>query len=781
MKRLLSILFILIISMGRVWGDDAKSLLPRYNYHYTAADSAALRKINERMDSVRRGEKRPTVALVLSGGGAKGFAYIGAMKILQEKNIPIDMVIGCSIGGLMGGLYSMGYDMEELEKTLPYLDWMEIMTDKIPRRILSHQDRTYKDSYNISLPIYKTPGISPSGEKQSGFMKGLPSGLAQGYNAQNLFSALSVGYEYETDFFDMEVPYATVALDLLSNHLKVFHEGNINVAMRSTMSIPGVFAPVKIEDKVLIDGGFMDNFPVSLAKDMGADYIISLYVGSKGKNVPDDIVNVLDVATQYMCTTDMASLEKNTQLVDFFCNPDVYDFGPLSFTDEAIKKLISIGYDAMKAQEGELDSLAIVIGGSRKIIKKKAINLFTTPVKISDVEITGLDAKELEVVEHRVGMKNFRKKLSEPVSKADIDKLISSIVALNTYESVSYIIQGAEEPFRLIIKCVPGPLHQLGVAVRFDTEDVFSVGLHFGLNYHKLTGSKLDFTAKASINPKADLRYSYAFAKFPTINVSASCRYTNTDVFANNLNLLELSYFGAEAKAYLSNARLSMFDFKAGVFNTYYDVRRYQPSVDFVTDFPTQVNRFGPFAELLFNSKDDKYYAHKGLSVDLKYHWNVVTGVNKTNYHALVFNIGGVIPLHKQVALIPNLYNRFLFGNEPIALDRNMLGGSMAGRYFEQQIQFMSINTVIPQDNMLSAGSLSLRYEPVKDVYVSAVGNIARTAHSFDTFFQNSQPFIWGAGIEAAYDSIIGPCVFNVHYNSFDKRVGVYFGVGYEF
>lgn len=781
-RKFISVIVLTLGVAASLAADEARSKLPRYNYHYTREDSLALSKINARMDTLRSTYGRPTVGLVLSGGGAKGFAYVGAIKYLEEKGVPVDLVVGTSIGGLMGGLYAMGYPMAELEEVLPQLGWMAIMTDKVARNTLSFAQKDYIDTYNISMPFYSAPSLSAKQEETDlrRILGSLPAGYSHGYNVMNLFSALSVGYEDDIDFFDMEVPYATVALDVMTNHLKVFHEGNIKTAMRSTMSIPGIFTPMKIGDKVLVDGGFMDNFPLSLAKDMGADYIIALDVSSQTVTTAKDVENLVDVLMAYMNSVDREAYHKNRALADFYCNPDVYEYDMLSFNDEAIEDLIQIGYEAMESQEAELDSLMNIISGPINPRTKRAVNLFRTPIHVGEIQLRGISDRDLKEVQKRIGYTEILQYLDEPLSKYEIDKIIAKLVSLDTFETVNYSIQGDHEPYTLVIDCVQGPIHHLGASVRFDTEEVVSAGLHIGLNYHRLTGHKFDLYTKVSMNPSAQVKYSYDFANFPTINLSGSLRYTNADVLANNNNLLSFTYTGASAKLYLSDINLSVFDFKAGVKDTSYWIRKYLSSTSNINQIPTRVSVFAPFAELYYNTTDDKYFPHEGMVASMKYDWSIPTYGYEENYHTVYLELRKVYQLRDRLALIPSFYSRFQMGAAPVTLDMNIVGGNIAGRYVPQQIPFMGINTVVAHDRLLSVAGIQARYQPFKDVYFSAVTNYARSASSFKNFGQSTAD-LWGVGVEAAYDSLFGPAVFNIHWNSYDKRVGIYLGIGYTF
>ena len=295
MKRLISTILLAVVAFSMMQPLSARSVDP-------VKDSIAIAQMRQRMDEIRK--TRPTVALVLSGGGAKGAAHVGVIKRIEELGIPVDMVLGTSMGGLIGALYSLGYTSEQMDTIVSNIDWGWALSDKLSREFISYEDMKYKEKYMLSIPFYYEKDyfeakvqndsryemhrkhhedfhIGADQESGLAMMKrnllgSLPSGYIYGQNVNNLISSLTVGYQDSIDFKDLPKPYICIAADMVTGKAKIWHSGKSNQAMRSTMSIPGMFAPVRVDGMVLVDGGIRDNYPTALAREMGADIIIGV-------------------------------------------------------------------------------------------------------------------------------------------------------------------------------------------------------------------------------------------------------------------------------------------------------------------------------------------------------------------------------------------------------------------------------------------------------------------------------------------------------------------------
>jgi Predicted esterase of the alpha-beta hydrolase superfamily len=219
--------------------------------------------------------ERPKVAIVLSGGGAKGMAHIGALEVIKKVGIPIDYYVGTSMGSIIGGLSAIGYSPEQLDSMVRLQNWTMLLSDKIPRANQNMEEREANEKYVISVPFGSTMKLHQGG------------GLIKGQNLANLFSELTIGYHDSLDFNKLPVPFACVSDNIVTGKEVNFHSGILAQAMRASMAIPGVFTPVRIDSMVLVDGGVINNYPANVAKRMGADIIIGIDVQSKLKNASE--------------------------------------------------------------------------------------------------------------------------------------------------------------------------------------------------------------------------------------------------------------------------------------------------------------------------------------------------------------------------------------------------------------------------------------------------------------------------------------------------------------
>ena len=218
-------------------------------------------------DKDSKDEHRKKVAVVLSGGGAKGMAHIGVLKVLERAGIPIDIVTGTSMGSIIGGLYAIGYNSHSLDSMVRVQDWSYVITDREDMRNQSLSDRQKQNTY-----VFSTGLTIGKRDKNAG-------GLIKGKNLAELFNQLCVGFTDSLDFSkDLPKPFACVATDIIDNSEVDFHSGRLPQAMRASMAIPAAFSPVRIGDKVLVDGGLRNNYPADLAREMGADIIIGVTV-----------------------------------------------------------------------------------------------------------------------------------------------------------------------------------------------------------------------------------------------------------------------------------------------------------------------------------------------------------------------------------------------------------------------------------------------------------------------------------------------------------------------
>ena len=268
-------------------------------------------------------QNRPKVAVVLSGGGAKGTAHIGALKVIEKAGIPVDYVVGTSMGALVGALYSIGYTPEQLDSMVNAQNWKFLLSDNPNPKEVLLDDRLKSEQYVLSVPFsLKSSNVADAG-------------IIKGRNLARLFSVLTEGYQDSVEFNMLPIPFACVSENLVDGSEIVFHRGILATAMRSSMSIPGVFAPIYLNGMVLVDGGMVNNYPVDVALKMGANLVIGVDVQSPLLDA-SGLKSVKDIFGQIINLQGEKKYQENLRRTDVHIKVNVSGYSAASFTKEAI-------------------------------------------------------------------------------------------------------------------------------------------------------------------------------------------------------------------------------------------------------------------------------------------------------------------------------------------------------------------------------------------------------------------------------------------------------------
>lgn len=288
---------------------------------------------------------RPTVAVVLAGGGAKGVAHIGALKVIEEAGIPIDIVVGNSMGAIVGGLYSIGYTPTEMDSIVRTQDWLRLLLDTPDRQDEKLSLKKQYDHYLLHIPF--------DDEKRESWRN---TGVIRGKNITSLLQRLASPLPDTIDFDRLPVRFCAIATDVIGGQIFEFHSGNLVEAMRSSMAIPGVFTPVKKDSMLLVDGCILNNFPVDVAVSMGADIVIGIDLENDADD-PHKLTNMVDMLTHIMDVTCNRNYKENIENSDIYIPIDVKDYTAASFSAKALDSLIVRGERSTRQRMGALKRL----------------------------------------------------------------------------------------------------------------------------------------------------------------------------------------------------------------------------------------------------------------------------------------------------------------------------------------------------------------------------------------------------------------------------------------
>lgn len=362
-------------------------------------------------------EGRMKVGLVLSGGGARGGAHIGVLEALEELGVQVDLIAGTSMGAVVGGLYAAGYSADEIKRLLEETDWEVALTDdpERPRRTM----RTKEVESEFLIPY------------RIGFNRGrlqMPLGVIAGQHLDQILQRMLLPVSQVRHFDDLPIPFRAVATDLETGEEVVLADGSLANALRASMSVPGVFAPVTVGDRLLVDGGMANNLPVSVARDMGAEVIIAVDISTPLLE-ESELTSVLDVTFQL---TNFLTRRNTEQAIaslgpgDLLIVPELGDFGSADFADAVT--IVGIGREASLAQGERLLELAASAGPrARRDVEAPP------PGVIQFIELNNTSVLGDELVLSWLGIRE-----GDPLDIEQLDRGVDNVYALDVFESVTY-------------------------------------------------------------------------------------------------------------------------------------------------------------------------------------------------------------------------------------------------------------------------------------------------------------------------------------------------------
>lgn len=716
--------------------------------------------------------ERKKVGVVLGGGGAKGVAHIGVLKVLEEAGIPIDYIAGTSMGAIVGGLYAIGYTPAEIDSMVIAQDWTMLLSDRVKRSNLSFVEKENAERYILSLPF----GM----EKKDRMI----SGMIKGQNLQNLFSNLTIGYHDSVDFNKFNIPFACVAVDVVDGKDYVFRKGSLPLAMRASMAIPAVFAPVRIDSAVLVDGGLNDNFPADVVLDMGADVVIGVDLGTSDLKVLSGLNNPADVIGQIIALHGYEKYARNKERTDLLFRPDVTPYNAASFSTLALDTLIRRGEQIAYRQWDDIMALKKKIGLSEDYRpeeyarqRKSYPVLPTDSFYIRHISFAGADPRDEKWL-----MRVSRLKENSRITLKELHNAMSILVGTNAYSNVNYKLTG-EMQQDLQLTVVPKTISSINLGVRFDTEEIFGILLNATLDYRARNHSRFALTGRVGGKTTYG-RLDYTIERNPlrNLNLSYKFMYQDLDIYQKGEKTFNTTYTHHLAEFGYSDMNWLNFKFHVGARYEYFDYNSFLYTGD---DNQYRVSPEGfisYFAQAHLETFDRRYFPNKGVSLKADYSMytdNFVSFRGHAPFSAIGLKFTTVVPVTSHFSILPSVYGRVLIGGNLAYPFLNVVGGEMSERYMPQQLPFAGINHMEIFDNSVAIARLHFRQRIAGRNYISLIGNYAIQHNDFLHLLQGKS--VWGGSIGYAYNSIAGPLSVNFSMSNQNKHLQFYMNLGFSF
>ncbi len=709
---------------------------------------------------------RKKVGLVFGGGGAKGAAEVGVLKVLEEAGIPIDYIAGTSIGGLVGALYSIGYNANYMDSLFRNQDWIFLLSDQVKRVDKVFLSKKEKETYAFHIPF------SINGEGS------IPNGYVTGQNVLNLFTKLTTGYHDVKNFMDLPIPFKCVSVDIVHGRQVNLSSGSLPVAMRSTMSIPGVFVPVSRDSMLLIDGGALDNFPVDVVKDMGAEIIIGIDL-TTGWKTKSELTSLPSMLSQLIDIMGEQKYRENRYATDLYINPPLKGYSAASFQDAAIDSMLEIGEKAARKQWDEIIALKkkIYNQGTKEdsVVTKLKERELPTKYYINNIKINGIKTEDEKWLRNKINLHEH-----SVIHTSQIDHAISIMQGMNTFLTVEYYLTD-NPPYDLVFELTPKNYKALNIGIRFDTEAIGSLLLNASNDNDMNTNYHYSVTGRISKNPYLKLQFTYGNFFNHRFSASYMIKYNDFGLYSHTNKLEKLEYASQHIEAYYSKIH-SNFRIQGGVQFDFFNYNHYMYLPD---NSPVKmsashfINYFGDF---LLDTYNKDYFATVGTKANIHailYTKNGLSYKGGAPFGSIRFNVEKPVKLTSKLYLMPLLKGRFLIGNDISCYYQNYLGGIFDGIYFPQQESWETDqHTQIVQNSFIGA-RLNLRYQLKDKLYITALSEYGKESHSIQKLISGKD--IWGYGLRASYDLLFGPLSLQVNYSSLYKNMGIYLNAGFYF
>ena len=682
--------------------------------------------------------KNLKVALVLSGGGVKGYAHLGVLKVLERENIKIDYITGTSIGAFIGTLYSIGYSVDEIEKILDDVNvssFLETVTDNTN---LSLEKKESLKKYSAYLSF--------DNELNFSFPKGL-----KGTGEEYLILKKMLGkYEYMDNFDDFPIPLRIVATNLNTGETKAFSKGDVAKVLIASMAIPSIFEPMKIDGEIYVDGLVSRNLPVEEAYEMGADIVIASDIGAPV--VEKDDYNILSVMSQAN-TIQASNITKiSREKASILISPDVKDISALASSKK--EELMKLGEIAAEKQIDKINLLAKV---DNKKKKEKFVTDNDVKITINKIEYSNkFNPNTITVLDDI-----FKDLLNKPISKKDIDKKIVDIYSSKYMDKVYYTIDGDT----LIINGEKPHSNKVGLGFNYLTD--------YGTTFN--IGSDLVFNGKFNNNINLNLKFGdYLGADLATLSYYG---VKNRFGFLTNIGYNENPFFLYDNKRKIAKFVSREAYFNIGIFtqptnNTMlsygilskFSSLKQDTGGDSSKTLEYSENSTKTYLTLKYDSLDSISNPMKGVKASLNYNFSSSFGKSKSNLYGPAYTVKGYIPINPKFSFMYGLNYSSLRGDK-IRADRRIKLGGMYTNIDNNQFEFYGYNYQEKQVKDLVSLTLVFKHKIVYSLYFSTKFNIA--TFNEDNPIQSNKARMWkdysqGLGFSLNYDSPIGPIEFSI-------------------
>lgn len=727
--------------------------------------------------------RRPKVGLVLSGGGAKGLAHIGVLKVLEEAGIVPDYISGTSMGSIMGGLYAIGYSADDLSNLNASVDWPVLLSDIVPLRNVALDEKHEYNRYFAELPI-----------RQGKVM--LPSGVLEGQNLGMLLSGLTWRTAGIDSFDQFPYPFRCVGTEIIQGEIVNFMKGDLALAMRASMAIPSVFTPVILDSsRVVVDGGVIRNFPVDEVIEMGADIVIGVYTGFEDQVKPEDLNSLAKILGRSAGTYGIFDSRDQAKKVDILIIPNLTGYSSADFNNG-----VHIEKAGELAAREKLDQLRRLADS----LNQFGIRQKPAPLKeIDSIFITRVTVNKLNYYDQSLVYGKLNIEEYAYLTKQELQESIERLFGTQYFNKLTYYFKKEGPGFHLVMDAREKPPASFKVSMHYDNFYGAGLILNYTASNLLISGTRLTTVVDLSEFPQFSGYYRKYTGKRMNTLVGVQVYY-EANYIPGYLGGDEVGYFRQNRiTGELSAKRNIGLNQQTGIGLIFQNAAVF-PNKSMQTLYPDDFNfksygysGFGLNASYRLNTLNDIMYPFEGsfISFDatgiyepylhVKYLSDTIANENSLNsIGTVLLGIDNYSPLGPRLSLNTGL-SLGLSSDEYISADHFYAGGHK-NNIRRKHIPLVGFNLAeVVATNFIKV-KFGLNYRLYRNFQLEVLLNAMSTGNNIQNIMENaldprSDSFYFGYGTGITYKTPLGPLSVFLADNNRDKDITWYINFGFTF
>ena len=718
-------------------------------------------------------ESTPKIGLVLSGGGAKGLAHIGVLKVIDSLGVKVDYIAGTSMGAIIGGLYASGYSGNQLDSVFHEIDFDKLINDDLPRASKAIFERDNSEKYAVTLPF-------------DNLKVKLPSALSRGQNTYSLLSRLTLHVGDITNFNQLPIPFFCIATNIETGKQLVLETGNLTQSIMASGALPSLFQPVKIKDAVFIDGGVVNNYPIDELRAKGVDVIIGVDV-QDGLLKIEELTSAIDVLSQINNFRTIKVMENKIKQTDIYIKPNIKDFNVVSF-DEGTKIIKAGKYAALS----KLNILRTLQSKS----KNPSLNIKT----IDSLTLNTITIEGGEKYTRAYVLGKLKLKSNEKISYKDFTRGVNNLVATNNFDSFQYELNKTtnKEGYDLVANLEETKTTTfLKLGIHYD--DLYKSAALINLTKKRLLFNNdiasLDFVLGDNVRYNFEYLIDKGFywsvglrSRYNTFNrnINAQLLLEENEISATGINKIDAELQDQTNQFYLQTLLRKDFSLSLGAEHKRLEVKSEtiltsNPNDEFIFE---NTDYFSVFGTLKLDTYDNKYFPNRGVYFNGDFHMYLYASrFNQTfeNFSIAKADMGYAFSVSDRLAINLQTSGGFKLGDKSTQTLDFALGG-YGNNLINNFIPFIGYDFISLTGNSYVKASAIADYEVFKKHHITVEANWANID---DDIFESGEwftlPDYRGYGLGYAVETFVGPIQVKYSYSPEQKQGVWFFNLGLWF